>query len=86
MAAADTTDLRSQTDDRLRESLEESHQALFNLRFQAATGQLAQVAEVRRARRRIARIKTLLREREILQAADAASAAAADAPTDERED
>ena len=83
MTAADTTDLRSQTDERLQESLEEAHQALFNLRFQAATGQLADVVEVRRARRRIARIKTLLREREILQAADAASTGA---PTDERED
>jgi large subunit ribosomal protein L29 len=53
--------------------LEEAHQALFNLRFQAATRQLADVSQVRAARRRIARIKTLLNERAILAAADAAS-------------
>lgn len=74
--ARDTAELRARTDEDLARELDESHQALFNLRFQAATGQLADVAQVRNARRRIARIKTLLREREILAIADAAAGAA----------
>ncbi|MDA0364327.1 MAG: 50S ribosomal protein L29 [Chloroflexi bacterium] len=74
--ARDTAELRARTDEDLAGELDESHQALFNLRFQAATGQLADVAQVRNARRRIARIKTLLREREILAIADAAAGAA----------
>ena len=73
--ARDTAELRARSDEELTRELDESHHALFNLRFQAATGQLADVAQVRNARRRIARIKTLLREREILAVADAAARA-----------
>lgn len=73
MPSAQATELRARTDDELRAELEEAHQSLFNLRFQAATRQLADVAQVKAARRRIARIKTLLNERAILAAADAQS-------------
>jgi large subunit ribosomal protein L29 len=73
--ARDTAELRARSDEELTRELDEAHHALFNLRFQAATGQLADVAQVRNARRRIARIKTLLREREILAVADAAAGA-----------
>ena len=73
MASPQATELRARTDEELSGELEEAHQALFNLRFQAATRQLADVSQVRAARRRIARIKTLLNERAILAAADAAS-------------
>ena len=73
MASPQATELRARTDEELAGELEEAHQALFNLRFQAATRQLADVSQVRAARRRIARIKTLLNERAILAAADAAS-------------
>ncbi len=73
MASPQATELRARTDEELTGELEEAHQALFNLRFQAATRQLADVSQVRAARRRIARIKTLLNERAILAAADAAS-------------
>lgn len=64
-------ELRARTDEELQGELEEAHQALFNLRFQAATRQLADVSQVKAARRRVARIKTLLNERAILAAADA---------------
>ena len=47
--------------DRLRESKEE----LFNLRFQSATGQLDNNGRLRTVRRDIARIYTLVREREL---------------------
>lgn len=43
------------------------HEAL-NLRFRNATGQLENTAEIRRVRREIARINTLIRQREIAAA------------------
>jgi large subunit ribosomal protein L29 len=74
MPAAETQDLRGRNDTELREDLESAHESLFNLRFQAATRQLADNSQVHKARRRIARIRTLLRERQILAEADAAAA------------
>jgi len=76
VASTQAIELRARSDDELSSELEEAHQALFNLRFQAATRQLADVSQVRAARRRIARIKTLQNERAILAAADAARAGA----------
>jgi large subunit ribosomal protein L29 len=73
VASPQATELRARTDEELTGELEEAHQALFNLRFQSATRQIADVSQVRAARRRIARIKTLLNERVILAVADAAS-------------
>jgi len=58
-------DLRVLPDDELRTELDETHRALMNLRFRAATMQLANVNEIRRARKRIARINTVIREREL---------------------
>ncbi len=52
------------TDD-LKKQLEETHQELFNLRFRLATKQLVNHREVRRVKRKIARLETLLREREL---------------------
>jgi large subunit ribosomal protein L29 len=50
--------------DELRET---KHEAL-NLRFRNATGQLENTAEIKKVRRRIARINTLIRDREIVAA------------------
>ena len=66
--AQETADLRALPSVELQSELDESLRALFNLRFQAATRQLADVSQVRRARRRVARVRTLLRERDILAA------------------
>ena len=63
MGSIDVQELREKTDEELVQDLEEAHQALFNLRFQASTRQLEDVSQVKRARRQIARIKTLIRER-----------------------
>ncbi len=52
------------TDD-LKKQLEETHQELFNLRFRLATKQLVNHREVRRVKRKIARLKTLLTEKEL---------------------
>lgn len=62
-------DIRTLSDDELKDELEDTHRALMNLRFRAATMQLADMNQVGRTRKRIARIKTVMREREL--AADA---------------
>jgi large subunit ribosomal protein L29 len=52
----------------LVEELGRSKQEALNLRFRNATGQLENTAEIRRVRRQIARINTLIRQREIAEA------------------
>jgi large subunit ribosomal protein L29 len=49
----------------LKKQLEETHQELFNLRFRLSTKQLVNHREIRRVKRKIARIKTILTEREL---------------------
>ena len=48
--------------------LRESKQEALNLRFRNATGQLDNTAEITRVRRQIARLNTLIRQREIAEA------------------
>ena len=52
----------------LVDELRESKHAALNLRFRNATGQLDNTAEITRVRRQIARINTLIRQREIAAA------------------
>jgi len=59
-----TEDLRAKTDDELRDSLVDLRKQKFNMRFQRASGQLESTAVVRTVRRDIARIKTILGERQ----------------------
>jgi large subunit ribosomal protein L29 len=61
-------EIRTLGDDELTEELEETQKALMNLRFRAATMQLSNVNEIKSSRRRVARIKTVLRERELARA------------------
>ena len=49
----------------LAKQLEEAHQELFNLRFRLATKQLVNHRELRRVKKKIARLKTIIREREL---------------------
>ena len=56
-------DLRPKSDDELSDQLEDLLKEQFNLRFQAASGQLENTARVREVRRDISRIKTLMNER-----------------------
>ena len=58
-------EFRDLSTDDLAKQLEETHQELFNLRFRLETKQLVNHREVRRVKRKIARLKTLLREREL---------------------
>jgi large subunit ribosomal protein L29 len=57
--------LRSLEDDELVTKLREAKEELFNLRFQAATGQLESHGRLHAVRREIARIYTVMREREL---------------------
>ena len=62
LAAAD---LRTATEEELNLKLTEAKIELFNLRFQAATGQLESHGRLRAVRKDIARIYTVMREREL---------------------
>ncbi len=64
-AVTTATELRHLDDETLEEKLREAKEELFNLRFQAATGQLESHGRLRHVRRDIARIYTVLREREL---------------------
>jgi large subunit ribosomal protein L29 len=66
-------ELRDHDEAELETRLAEAKQELFNLRFQIVTGQLDNSARIRTVRRDIARILTVLREKEI-EAAEAAEA------------
>ncbi len=56
-------EFRELNDGELDEKLQELKEELFNLRFQAATGQLENVMRIKEVRRGIARVKTVQRER-----------------------
>ena len=56
-------DVRTKTDDDLKDQLADLRKESFNLRFQAASGQLEKTSQMRHVRRDIARIKTILGER-----------------------
>jgi large subunit ribosomal protein L29 len=58
-------ELRELTDEELAERVRESKEELFNLRFQMATGQLNNNRRLRVVRHDIARVYTVLREREL---------------------
>ena len=58
-------DLRASSEQELDDKLAEAKIELFNLRFQAATGQLESHGRLRAVRKEIARIYTVKREREL---------------------
>lgn len=63
--------LTAMVDEELESRLAEASQELFNLRFQVVTGQLDNTARIGAVRRDIARVKTLLRARQLTRAAEA---------------
>jgi large subunit ribosomal protein L29 len=63
MAQVKATDLRAKTPDELQTQLVDLKKEAYNLRFQGATGQLDSPARMRLVRREIARIKTVLAEK-----------------------
>ena len=60
-----TKELRELTNEELLAKIEEYKEELFNLRFSQATGSLEKPARIKELRKAVARIKTILREREL---------------------
>ena len=69
--ASKLRELKEMTNDELAKELKNLKQELFNLRFQSATGQLGNVMMIQKTKRDIARVKTIMRERELKSAAKA---------------
>lgn len=59
------SEIRALSSEELLSKLEEAHEELFNLRFRLTTRQLGNHREIPRVKQRIARIRTILREREL---------------------
>ena len=57
-------DIKAKSADELKTSLHDLRKEAFNLRFQAASGQLENTARMRQVRRDIARVKTILRDKQ----------------------
>ncbi len=60
-------EIRAMATEEIRLKLNEAHEELFNLRFQWSTRQLKDINRVTQVKRDIARLKTILRERELAQ-------------------
>lgn len=58
-------ELRELTVDELNKKMNENKDELFKLRFQLATGQLDNPMRIKEVRKNIARVKTIMREREV---------------------
>jgi len=58
-------ELRSMTPEEIQSKLDDAKEELMNLRFQQSTGELTDHNQIRFTRRQIARLLTILREREI---------------------
>ena len=60
-----TNELRNLTTEELNKKVTECKEELFNLRFNAATGNLEKPSRIKELRKLVARMKTILREREL---------------------
>ncbi len=58
-------EIRKLSTEEIIEKLDEAREQLMNLRFQQVTGELVDTSQFRKTRRLIARLMTILREREI---------------------
>jgi large subunit ribosomal protein L29 len=79
-------ELRELPDDELMARIDAAKEELFNLRFQLATGQLDNPSRIREVRHDVARIATVLREREIEAELDAFAAAQEELAEAQREE
>ena len=85
MPSKAAAELRELTDEQLLERADSAKEELFNLRFQLATGQLDDSSSIKKVRHEIARIATLMRQRDIEASRLAATNPAAEAPGTESE-
>ena len=58
-------EIRALNNEEVAKQLEEAHRELFDLRFRLATRQLVNHREIPRVKKKIARLKTIMREREL---------------------
>lgn len=72
---ATITEINALPTTELQSRLDESHKEIFNLRFQRAQGQMKDTNAIRKVRRNIARIKTVIRQRELAAEMQAKQAA-----------
>jgi large subunit ribosomal protein L29 len=79
MPSKAAAELRELTDDQLIERADSAKEELFNLRFQLATGQLDNSSAIKKVRHEIARIATVMRQRDIEARQEAVLAGATDA-------
>ena len=61
-------EMRNLTTEEIVAKIKEAKEELFNLRFQQATGNLEKPSKIRELRHQVARLKTVLRERELAEA------------------
>ena len=79
--ASKAAELRELPVEELESRIDSAKEELFNLRFQLATGALDNTSRLKELRHEVARIATVLREREIEEELDAIAAAEAAAPS-----
>ena len=60
-----TSEIRKLTTEEINKKIDESKEELFNLRMKQATGTLENPSRIKELRKLVARLKTILREREI---------------------
>ncbi|MGH2784794.1 MAG: 50S ribosomal protein L29 [Actinomycetota bacterium] len=77
--AKEADKLRDMAEDELDTKLAEAKEELFNLRFQLVTGQLDNPMQIKVVRKQVARILTLMRERELEELEAQATAGAEEA-------
>ena len=65
------TDIRKLTTEDLNKKLEENKKELFNLKFAASTGSLEKPHRIKELRHDVAKIKTVIRERELSEVKEA---------------
>lgn len=64
------SEIRNLSRTEIARRLDEAHHELFNLRFQVATGQLKNTARLTEVRHEIARLRTIMRERDLAAAGE----------------
>jgi large subunit ribosomal protein L29 len=62
-----SAEIRNMSDEEIRSRIEDTREELMNLRFRVVTGQLTDTSQLKVVRRLVARLETILHERELVQ-------------------
>ena len=66
-------EIRNLADEKIQAQIDETREELMNLRFQQSTGELLDTSRIRETKRLVARLETILRERELEAAVEGES-------------